>query len=447
LIVVSHNMGKDYANTRMAIGEGAMGLSIKKREAVIVEDYSTWENASPQYVEGTWHAVLAVPIMAGKRVIGSIGMVDLDPQRRFTATDQHLLSLFAHHAAIAVENARLYKTAREAAEKRAILHQVSQAIVAASLEPEGIYEAIHQAAARLMPTEAFAITRYNETEQAVDAVYLVDRGERYPPMQIPANQGIGGRVIQDGKSIYIPDILDVQELGDGIHFGDQDQVRSILAVPMYLRGKVVGMLSAQSYQVHGYTPEDQYLLEMLATYAAIALDNASLFRRIQQLAITDTLTGIFNRRHLFALGQREFLRAKRLSHSLSVIMLDIDHFKQVNDSYGHAAGDHVLHRLAQLLRSAIREIDIIGRYGGEEFTIILPETNLFTAQEIAERLREHVNETFQGADSNPISITVSIGVAEIQEDIPDFTALVAQADTAMYSAKQEGRNRVGVLRA
>lgn len=444
IIVASHNMGKDFTGTRMQIGEGAMGQAVQNRRPVIVEDYAHWDNASPQYRHGIWHAVLAVPFLMGRRVAGALGIANHDTTRRFTATDQHLISLFAQHAAIAVENARLYQSAREAAERRSTLHQVSQAIVAASLEPEEIYSAIHQAAARLMPAEAFVIVRYDEGKNLCHAVYLVDHNGRVAAQTISADCGLSGRVIASGQPLYIADALESDLIANAIHFGDPEMVRSILAVPMRLRGKVVGMLSAQSYRPDAYSAEDPFLLEMLASYAAIALDNSTLFQSIQQLAITDPLTGIFNRRHLFDLGQREFQRAKRFKRPLSAMMIDIDRFKSINDQYSHAIGDAVLCQLADLLKASVREFDIVGRYGGEEFVVLLPETELPAAAEIAERLRWQIYTTFKKNDLP--QITVSIGAASGQADTPDLDALIHDADRAMYQAKTMGGDRVEIVR-
>ena len=440
LVVASHNMGKNYTGTRMQVGEGAMGQAVQNRRPVIVEDYTCWDNASLQYRNGAWHGVLAVPFLMGRRVAGALGIVDQDPTRRFTASDQHLISLFAQHAAIAVENARLYQSAREAAERRATLHQVSQAIVAVSLEPEEVYAAIHQAAARLMPAEAFAIVRYDDEKHFCEPVYLVDRSKRVSAHAISADRGLSGRVIASGKSLYVPDVLDSDLAENVFHFGDPEQVRSVLAVPMSLRGKVVGMLSTQSYRPNAYSTEDPFLLEMLASYAAIALDNASLFQSIQQLAITDPLTGIYNRRQLFELGQREFQRAKRFKRPLSALMIDIDRFKSVNDQYSHATGDAVLRRLSDLLEDSVREFDIIGRYGGEEFVVILPETDSLAALEIAERLRQLINADFDTSDLP--KITVSIGSASSSTETADLGDLVHTADNAMYTAKKSGGDRV-----
>jgi diguanylate cyclase (GGDEF)-like protein len=441
-IVASYNLERDYTGARLAIGEGAIGLALEMQQPFMVEDYSTWYNASPQYREGPWHSVLAVPFLSSNRIVGVIGIVDESPFRKFSPSDQHQLGVFAQHAAIAVDKAHLYQAAREAAERRAILHQVSQQIVSASLDLEGIYEAIHQAARHLMPAEAFVIVQYDEIRQTIQDAYLVDRNGRADLKVFPADQGLSGKVISSGQTIYIEDLMEDPDQEMYLHFGGEEEVRSVLAVPMRLRGKVNGMLSVQSYFPRAYTSEDKYLLEMLASYAAIAIDNASMFFNIQQLATTDSVTGLFNRRHLFDLGRQEFLRAKRFNRSLSVIMMDIDHFKLVNDRYGHATGDQVLLKLGRLIQSEIREVDVVGRYGGEEFTIILPETSLHKAFDVAERLRRKINKTFYSVDHSTPEITVSIGVATIEADTQDFNELVNDSDVALYAAKEAGRNRV-----
>ncbi|HNB52954.1 MAG TPA: GGDEF domain-containing protein, partial [Anaerolineales bacterium] len=160
----------------------------------------------------------------------------------------------------------------------------------------------------------------------------------------------------------------------------------------------------------------------------------------QQQAVTDHLTGIFNRRQLFNLGELEFKRARRFNRPLSAIMLDIDHFKKINDTYGHAKGDQVLKSLAQFLKIHLREFDILGRYGGEEFVIILPGADMLNARNVAYRLRKGVQD--RPMINGSVSITISLGVAELSNDITDFQALIHQADMAMYDAKNAGRNRV-----
>jgi diguanylate cyclase (GGDEF)-like protein len=174
---------------------------------------------------------------------------------------------------------------------------------------------------------------------------------------------------------------------------------------------------------------------MLASYAAIALDNAALFKSIEHLAAVDSLTGIYNRRKLFELGRSEYHRARRFHRPLSILMFDIDHFKRVNDTFGHSVGDLVLSQFAHLLKAGIRDIDILGRYGGEEFLIILPETRKTTAVSIANRLRAQIAATFQNMYDGSISLTASIGVAAMKDDTHSFTGLMKKL-TMLYMVRK-----------
>ncbi len=168
--------------------------------------------------------------------------------------------------------------------------------------------------------------------------------------------------------------------------------------------------------------------------------------RLIQMATTDSLTGLYNRRHFFDLSEREFARSRRNGSSLVVLMIDIDHFKNINDTYGHQAGDDVLKELAELGSTCLRSMDIFGRIGGEEFAVLLPETISDNGVAVAERFRNRIErmqfETIQGA----LDITVSIGVASALAGKPDFDKVLAEADMALYNAKCEGRNRVSIGR-
>ena len=166
-------------------------------------------------------------------------------------------------------------------------------------------------------------------------------------------------------------------------------------------------------------------------------------RRRRQLALVPgPLTGLHNRRHFFDLAEYEFRRAQRFGHPLSVIMLDIDHFKQVNDAYGHIVGDQVLRGVAERCREILRDIDLLGRYGGEEFTALLPETRPADARQVAERMRQIVARTAIETESGPVTVTICLGHAIMDEGSHDLDALLDHADQALYQAKNAGRNRV-----
>jgi diguanylate cyclase (GGDEF)-like protein len=219
-----------------------------------------------------------------------------------------------------------------------------------------------------------------------------------------------------------------------------DNLRSAY-LPLIINDRVSGVLMLWGENLQ---ESDMPAISIFASQVAITLENARLYTEVQQLAITDILLEIYNRRGLFTLGAREVERVQRMARPLTALLLDLDFFKNVNDTYGHATGDEVLHEVAQRCRSNIRGIDLIGRYGGEEIAVLLPETDLAAAIIIAERLRTSVANAPIVTRSGGITLTISLGVAALTASTPDLPTLLQHADEALYLAKRRGRNRVEV---
>jgi diguanylate cyclase (GGDEF)-like protein len=194
--------------------------------------------------------------------------------------------------------------------------------------------------------------------------------------------------------------------------------------------------------IRGLSSEAQPSFSILANQLSLVLKQAKLYTIIQELAITDSLTGVFVRRHILDRLKEELNRSARLNLSLSFIMLDIDRFKDYNDKFGHLVGDVLLKEVSRLTKEHIRQIDLVGRYGGEEFSIVLPDTNKADAGFVAERIRTSIAEyTFKAYDET-LNLTVSLGVSSFPEDAKVVGELIEKADSALYRAKQSGRNKV-----
>lgn len=183
-------------------------------------------------------------------------------------------------------------------------------------------------------------------------------------------------------------------------------------------------------------------LELLGANTAVAFENAQLFAKVQSMAITDDLTGLFNRRKFYDYAAQEFERSRRYQRPLSVIMMDIDHFKRVNDTYGHAIGDQVLQGWARVIKSNLRNVDILARYGGEEFVILLPETPIDEALRTAERLRISASDATLPTRVGHMSVTISLGVVNLDDTCRTLEELLDRSDQAMYASKRTGRNKV-----
>jgi diguanylate cyclase (GGDEF)-like protein len=256
-----------------------------------------------------------------------------------------------------------------------------------------------------------------------------------------AGQGGIGDVILRNKAMRIS--AGDEDEPESVPGLEKDDIRSALIVPISARGAVLGALALYSPQRHKFTDENEALLATIGNQVSVAVLNARLYEKTLELAQEDGLTRLANRRHLMERLKQEVYRAERYHTSLSLIMLDLDKFKSFNDSYGHLKGDELLREFAIMVAHTIRVTDIAGRYGGEEFAIILPNTALKGAIVIAERIRLAMEglRIDTGEGSPPAGRTISIGIAEF---LPGDTEekLVGSADAALYRAKQGGRNRV-----
>jgi diguanylate cyclase (GGDEF)-like protein len=191
--------------------------------------------------------------------------------------------------------------------------------------------------------------------------------------------------------------------------------------------------------------QDKEKFNILAQQFLLGIKRAILYQKVQELAITDTLSGVFSRRYYLERFREEIERSQKFNYSFSCLMIDIDHFKDYNDHYGHLVGDAILRELSKTIKENIRQIDLIGRYGGEEFSILLTETDKEQAKFAAERIRQSVESKYIRVYDENLKVTVSIGISTFPDDGKEMEALIDNADSALYYAKQTGRNRVGVF--
>lgn len=219
---------------------------------------------------------------------------------------------------------------------------------------------------------------------------------------------------------------------------------SCICLPIEGGGTLLGVLHLRRRHPDAMSPEDIQLAQALTYQFGLAMQRAYLFEQVNRLAITDPLTGLYNYRKLMRDLDREIVRSTRYEHPFSFIMADIDHFKKLNDTYGHQAGDVVLRAVAEELNTGRREVDRVYRYGGEEFSVLLPETGRREATEVAEKLRSRIAELGVRVEgqASPLTVTISMGVAAFDKEDLSPERLVAAADGALYRAKESGRNRV-----
>lgn len=308
--------------------------------------------------------------------------------------------------------------------------------------PEQIFEAIVMGGIRMTGMPAGSLSIYNrERKELYLAAAKGFSFEFYKDPIYPVRpKGLTEFILSRHEPIAIPDIADHPSFNNPILV--KEGVRSLIAVPLISDTGPVGILYVDAFKPQTFTPSMIESLQLLATQAVIAIQKQQAFDQIKSLAIRDPLTGLYNRRYLNEIFRAEIDRAVRLGRPFSLMLIDIDHFKAINDRFGHLFGDQVLRGLAQLFGSHIRPYDTLTRFGGEEFLVLMPETDEREAQELAERLRTATASARLLPEETPI--TCSFGVTSLRQEpaLPPPEVLVERADSALYEAKRSGRNRV-----
>ena len=269
--------------------------------------------------------------------------------------------------------------------------------------------------------------------------------ERICEIELPGGPDDPIKAIGTGQTLLIADAREDALLRSLLPDERRGSVHSAVIAPLARGQESFGALVLTSTWPSAFSEATRGLLASFAATATAVIHNAILYREIQNLATIDPLTRRLNRRTFFEFGERELERARRYGRPLSAIMLDVDWFKRVNDTYGHSAGDQVLVGIVERCCSVIRHVDILGRYGGDEFAILLPEADRVLASEIAKRVRSAVYQTPIATDAGAIRVSVSIGIAESSEEAIDVSSVLKRADQALYESKQAGRNTITVF--
>jgi diguanylate cyclase (GGDEF)-like protein len=429
-------IGQDYL-----IADDELFLDIQRtRRPVVIPDVSSDRRFKYYGGENNIRSWMGVPLIARGVVIGCVTLDSDTPATYREAEQASLAQAFASHASIAVENARLFTVEHEQRQTAEAFREIGS-VLNTTLDFDHVLDLLLDQLDRVVPysianmiifdegTMHVVRTRYHN-KISPDAVQLL----RVSPFTISSAPNLYFMVDTTQPLVIstLPQKVDWIE--------SPVPIRSWLGAPIVAKGKTIACFSLYELEAGVYRQRHTELLAAYAAQAALALQNARLFSEIEQLATHDDLTGIFNRRYFIELGEREFNRSKRYNRELSVVMLDIDNFKRVNDQYGHSIGDQVLHIIAERCKSNIREVDILGRYGGEEFIVFLPEASAGEALTIAERLRKNIARMPITTTAGQINLTVSLGTASITAETLNLVKLIDNADYAMYMAKKKGRN-------
>src|SRR5437899_3070129 len=416
---------------RVPIGTGLIGTAAKEKRPVYVPDVTK----DPRYLPCSKKTAseLAIPLMVRDEVVG---VLDCQSENvdHFDKETIDLLTLFSTQASMALQNARLYSLERRRAQQLEAINAIAKQTTAVLDVKELLIKVCS------LIQQAFQVSHVSVLlREEDDLVLRAHHGSLKPRTveggRLSAATGLWGQALSAGKTVIEDDVRTVPE-----YVGLYTESGSRMCIPLVSFGQTLGALLLDNVEPKAFRRGDVQSLESVADICATAIQNANYVERVRQLAYVDGLTGIFNRRFFELRISEEIERARRFDTGMAVIMVDIDNFKRLNDEFGHLLGDEVLRQVSSIFHQQLRKIDVVCRYGGEEFAMLLSQTNSQHALSVAEKLRRLV-ETWQ-FPGVPRRVTISAGAASYPEDGTTRDELVKAADAGLYAAKQAGRNLV-----
>ena len=418
--------------------------------AAFTTEHPVWVAANksngrmPLYSHDTPTGDLAViPIFESGAPLGAL-VLDAKPDQPLNAAVEGLLEETARFAQRAIENERLFLTVQRSKEEQGKLYRAANLLAKARSEVDVIQAGV-DAARGFASFDFAAVTLYHRSDDSHEICAVSCAGSKeLVGARFVRNHGLVSMVVanrhplpyrgeyhRDRQMVFAPELK-------------LPAMPSLFILPLYMHDTALGALILGSQEPGTFGDEVRPLLEVLARHVSVSLANARMVNRLEELATTDGMTGLLNKRALTEVARHKIRSSQRFSKPLSVIVGDIDHFKKVNDTYGHDIGDVVIKGFGAILARTKRETDAVGRFGGEEFVLVCEETDATGARLLAERIRQELEATQFRTPQGTLSVTCSLGIATCPLAGQDWETLFKATDEALYVSKRKGRNRVSV---
>jgi diguanylate cyclase (GGDEF)-like protein len=326
-----------------------------------------------------------------------------------------------------------------------VFHDVAKALTS-SLNLDSVLQTIMQKMAEYFRPDTWSLLMVDETtDELYFAIAVGPAADSLKTLRLKMGEGIAGWVAKHGESLIVPDVYKEPRFAKRIDEMTKWQTKSVICVPLRAKHRSLGVIQLINCPMETFGDNEMFFLNALCDYAAIAIDNARAVERIQELTITDDCTGLYNARHLYKTLEAEVYRSARFGHEFSVIFIDLDHFKSVNDTHGHLVGSKLLAEVGYVIKTHLRLIDYAFRYGGDEFVILLPQTSKEAALIVARRLLEVMRlSEFMATEGLKLNVRCSMGLATYPEDAKSAHEIIRQADEMMYSVKNTTRDNIAI---